>query len=172
MTKRKEYGPMDINYRVRCVKTDVRFDRIFYGIRYAEYSGPGRSNVFDVTDNFRDKCGAGRTRFNGEERQERHYFTKDLKRDEVIDALCRVQGSADALRVGASDAPGGKEGAREAAAGGRRSGSGAGGAGRAYDYEEEACPGHVASPEDSKVCDRCGTHIDSLRPDEEDFEYE
>ena len=34
---------------------------------------------------------------------------------------------------------------------------------------EEACPGHVASHGDPKVCGRCGTHIDSLRPpDEED----
>lgn len=27
------------------------------------------------------------------------------------------------------------------------------------------CPGHVASEQDSKVCGRCGVHIDSLRPD-------
>ncbi|MGJ5163208.1 hypothetical protein [Bradyrhizobium sp. HKCCYLR1051] len=29
---------------------------------------------------------------------------------------------------------------------------------------ENACPGHVASPADPKVCGRCGVHIDSLRP--------
>ncbi len=28
---------------------------------------------------------------------------------------------------------------------------------------EHLCPGHVASPEDGKICDRCGIHIDSLR---------
>ena len=33
-----------------------------------------------------------------------------------------------------------------------------------YPFSEEACPGHVASAGDSKVCGRCGTHIDSLRP--------
>ena len=33
---------------------------------------------------------------------------------------------------------------------------------------EEACPGHVASANDPKVCGRCGTHIDSLRPPDED----
>lgn len=33
---------------------------------------------------------------------------------------------------------------------------------------EEACPGHVASRGDPKVCGRCGTHIDSLRPPDED----
>jgi hypothetical protein len=32
---------------------------------------------------------------------------------------------------------------------------------------EEYCPGHVASASDSKVCARCGTHVDSLRPPEE-----
>lgn len=33
---------------------------------------------------------------------------------------------------------------------------------------EENCPGHVASANDPKVCGRCGTHIDSLRPPEDD----
>lgn len=31
---------------------------------------------------------------------------------------------------------------------------------------EEACPGHVASAADPKVCGRCGVHIDSFRPDD------
>lgn len=26
------------------------------------------------------------------------------------------------------------------------------------------CPGHVASKDDAKVCEHCGTHIDELRP--------
>ncbi len=30
---------------------------------------------------------------------------------------------------------------------------------------ESACPGHVASVNDPKICGRCGVHIDSLRPD-------
>ena len=34
--------------------------------------------------------------------------------------------------------------------------------------DEEDCPGHVASEHDSKICGRCGTHIDSLRPPEEE----
>jgi hypothetical protein len=33
---------------------------------------------------------------------------------------------------------------------------------------EESCPGHIASESDPKVCDRCGTHIDSLRPPDEE----
>lgn len=33
---------------------------------------------------------------------------------------------------------------------------------------EDDCTGHVASALDPKVCDHCGTHIDSLRPDEGD----
>lgn len=33
---------------------------------------------------------------------------------------------------------------------------------------EHDCPGHVASQNDPKVCGRCGTHIDSLRPPDED----
>lgn len=31
---------------------------------------------------------------------------------------------------------------------------------------ENECPGHVASASDPKVCAHCGTHIDSLRPDD------
>jgi hypothetical protein len=38
----------------------------------------------------------------------------------------------------------------------------------AYDYTEDTCPGHVASTADAKVCGRCGTHVDSLRPDDLD----
>lgn len=33
---------------------------------------------------------------------------------------------------------------------------------------EDACAGHVASENDPKVCGRCGVHIDSLRPPEDD----
>jgi hypothetical protein len=33
--------------------------------------------------------------------------------------------------------------------------------------DEQSCPGHVAS-DDPKVCRRCGTHIDSLRPPEDE----
>jgi hypothetical protein len=174
MTKRKEYGPFDIDYRVRCVKPNGHFDRIYYGHTASEYDGPGADKVYDLTDDFRDKLGEGRTRFNGEERQEKHYFTKDLKRDEVIDALYRnpasggVPGRADAVCVGARDAVGGTKGDGQAASGRRRSGVRAGVA-RTYTYEEETCPEHVASPDDPKVCDRCGTHIDSLRPDDEEY---
>lgn len=32
--------------------------------------------------------------------------------------------------------------------------------------DENDCPGHVASKADAKVCAHCGTHIDSLRPDD------
>lgn len=35
------------------------------------------------------------------------------------------------------------------------------------EYDEGSCPGHVASARNPKVCDRCGTHIDSLRPDDD-----
>ncbi len=35
-------------------------------------------------------------------------------------------------------------------------------------FSEEACTGHVASKSDPKICGRCGVHIDSLRPPEED----
>jgi hypothetical protein len=31
-------------------------------------------------------------------------------------------------------------------------------------HTEETCPGHVASAADSKVCARCGVHVDSFRP--------
>jgi len=33
---------------------------------------------------------------------------------------------------------------------------------------EEDCPGHVASEGDPKICGRCGVHIDSLRPPEDE----
>jgi hypothetical protein len=39
---------------------------------------------------------------------------------------------------------------------------------RHFHYDEEACPGHVASRFDRKVCGLCGIHIDSLRPPEDD----
>ena len=32
---------------------------------------------------------------------------------------------------------------------------------------EDTCPGHIASENDPKVCGRCGTHVDSLRPPED-----
>ena len=37
-----------------------------------------------------------------------------------------------------------------------------------YAFTEENCPGHVASASNSKICGRCGTHIDSLRSDDDD----
>ncbi len=36
-----------------------------------------------------------------------------------------------------------------------------------YFFDEAACPGHVASETDPKVCGRCGVHIDSLRPEDD-----
>lgn len=33
---------------------------------------------------------------------------------------------------------------------------------------QDACAGHVASKGDPKVCDRCGIHIDELRPPDDD----
>jgi hypothetical protein len=33
---------------------------------------------------------------------------------------------------------------------------------------EKACTGHIASASDPKICGVCGTHIDSLRPDDEE----
>lgn len=35
-------------------------------------------------------------------------------------------------------------------------------------FDENDCPGHIASVHDSKTCGLCDTHIDSLRPDEPD----
>jgi hypothetical protein len=36
-----------------------------------------------------------------------------------------------------------------------------------YQYDEQECPGHVASKDDAKICALCGTHVDSLRPEDE-----
>lgn len=36
-----------------------------------------------------------------------------------------------------------------------------------YQYDEYECPGHVASSDNAKICALCGTHVDSLRPDDE-----
>ena len=33
---------------------------------------------------------------------------------------------------------------------------------------QDACSGHIASAANAKVCDRCGIHIDALRPDDND----
>lgn len=39
----------------------------------------------------------------------------------------------------------------------------------AFKFSEESCPGHVASRADPRICARCGVHIDSFRPpDDED----
>lgn len=38
----------------------------------------------------------------------------------------------------------------------------------AADDPEQACPGHVASHDNPKVCARCGVNIDSLRPPEDE----
>jgi uncharacterized protein (DUF983 family) len=37
---------------------------------------------------------------------------------------------------------------------------------RSGDFDEQSCPGHVASRSDPKICGRCGTHVDSMRPDD------
>lgn len=39
-----------------------------------------------------------------------------------------------------------------------------------FPFSEENCPNHVASSADPKVCGRCGIHIDSLRPDDDEVE--
>lgn len=38
----------------------------------------------------------------------------------------------------------------------------------AIDTALAACPGHVASDADPKVCRHCGTHVDEERPDDEE----
>jgi hypothetical protein len=43
-----------------------------------------------------------------------------------------------------------------------------GAASRKYPYEEQDCPGHIEGVDDPKICDNCGTHIDSLRPPDDD----
>jgi len=35
-----------------------------------------------------------------------------------------------------------------------------------FHYDDAACPGHVASKFNRKVCGLCGVHIDSFRPDD------
>lgn len=35
-------------------------------------------------------------------------------------------------------------------------------------WTEETCPGHVASPQDPRVCGRCGVHIAELQPPEDE----
>ena len=35
-------------------------------------------------------------------------------------------------------------------------------------FDEHTCPGHIPSKDDAKICARCGTHIDSLRPPEDE----
>ena len=39
---------------------------------------------------------------------------------------------------------------------------------RHFHYAEEACPGHVASRFDHKICGLCGVHVNSFRPDDDD----
>lgn len=42
--------------------------------------------------------------------------------------------------------------------------------GKVYAFSPDFCPTHVASDEDAKVCRNCGTHIDELRPDQDQEE--
>jgi hypothetical protein len=37
-----------------------------------------------------------------------------------------------------------------------------------YPFDEQSCPGHVSVPENPKVCRRCGVHVDSMRPEDEE----
>jgi hypothetical protein len=41
-------------------------------------------------------------------------------------------------------------------------------AGQRVNFTEETCPDHVASESNPKICGRCGVHIDSFRPDDDD----
>lgn len=41
-------------------------------------------------------------------------------------------------------------------------------AGERVKFNEESCPGHIASDGNHKICGLCGIHVDSLRPDEGD----
>jgi DNA-directed RNA polymerase subunit RPC12/RpoP len=40
-------------------------------------------------------------------------------------------------------------------------------AGDRVNFDEQTCPGHIASNLDPKTCARCGVHINSLHPDRE-----
>jgi hypothetical protein len=40
-------------------------------------------------------------------------------------------------------------------------------AGQSVVFDEHACPAHIASERDPKICGRCGANIDSLRPPNE-----
>ena len=32
-------------------------------------------------------------------------------------------------------------------------------------FDDNSCPGHIASIDNPKICRRCGVHIDTLRPE-------
>lgn len=88
MTRRKYDGIGDIDYRVRCVVPNGHFERIYYGHTAAEYVGPSAKNARDITDTFMTKDLTHLPKVSHHEEQQKHFFTKNLKRDEVIDALC------------------------------------------------------------------------------------
>ncbi len=151
-----------IDFRRRCLRPNGDFDRIYYGHSARDYDGPGADQVVDVVDEFAHLSINGRRPGNPievEHGKQKFFFNKRI---EVGPTVPFVRGPARAaIPIGEGGAVGLIKADQE--------GGGAGdGAAHARDYSEEACPGHIASADDPKVCDRCGVHINELRPDSDE----
>ncbi len=159
----KEHGTMDFDWRKRCAllveaTSEMPEHRvIYYGLTSREL---GRWDAVDLPG-YVGKSSRGR-RSGQAQAHSRHFFNKRIMTDDERIGGAAVQASRDEDRIRARYGVGGASRTEqvEAAAGST------GGGDSSTKVEEEKCPGHVASPDNPKVCDRCGVHIDSLRPDE------
>src|SRR5579859_3386306 len=154
---------MDFDFRRRCVVREVDHERIYYGLTAAEHAEIfGQCGAVDVAEEYGRFDEGGRLRAETEHERQKHFFNKRIE-VRYDDSVSPVRGDhAGEVRYGA----GRTHGTIQAEVEKRRAGDGGA---DASDFTEETCPGHVASPDDPKTCDRCGTHIDSLRPDEESW---
>lgn len=170
------HGNLDFDFRRRCavvVRESPYMPEhyiIFYGMDTQDMSSAW-PEVIDLPSPYAELSRGGR-RPGSDVGTQRHFFNKrivdgDVHHGKGSNGKGEVRGGADSGAVGARDAGGGVAGAAQLGYPQAGAGSGDRGASAKRDFEEENCPGHIASAEDPKMCDRCGVHIDSLRPEGE-----
>ena len=141
----KEYGPMDIDYRVRCERSVILHGMECTVIRYgvtAEYMD-GDSNRLnphrDLTESYKGLLHGGRRPGNpieDEWKHRKHYFNKRIRTHEEVNAEQAVQGRGHVGVVGALYGEGSAGGTQEAGAKAEGAGGGDTGAEGRLDGQE------------------------------------
>jgi hypothetical protein len=163
---------MDIDFRKRCAVTvyGLNYDVIVYGLETMDvttaFLGADREALARDIDAPYAALSVGGRRPGSAVARTQHYFNKRIMTREETQALHAIQVGGDEARLRAHYGVGGANGAAQAAT--AEGCAGGGDRGTKRDFKEEDCPGHVASADNPKVCDRCGVHIDSLRPMEDE----